>query len=350
MKVFFDKLFLSFLCFIMIGLQNQNSQSIPFILIGLGISLLFDLITEQPIKIGLAFLLLFLFYGLMNSWLVVPFFLYLVVQLLPKHKYLACIGLCFSFNYFVGILNGVALYLALTTSLHTDFQLKQSALFNKLNASLLNIKKSKNQLENERLKNIETATLSERNRIAHQLHDSIGHVVSSSIIQVEAIKATTTDEHSKNLLQTLSTVLQNGMTDIRETLHQLYDDSFPLESKFHECFDDLAPIVKIHYSVDTPLSVQQKIDVYSILKEMATNFKKHSNGNTIRISFIEQTHVYSLSYFDNGTSFLSSVPHGIGLASMKDYVANHHGTFTMNTKNGFTIHLTLPKQQKGDKS
>lgn len=50
------------------------------------------------------------------------------------------------------------------------------------------MQKYNEQLRKDREKNVHIAILTERNRIAKELHDAIGHSLSSSILQVESLK------------------------------------------------------------------------------------------------------------------------------------------------------------------
>jgi signal transduction histidine kinase len=75
---------------------------------------------------------------------------------------------------------------------------------------------------------INLATLNERNRIARDIHDSVGHVISSAILQVGAIMATCADAALKPRLETVKGTLTQGMDSIRSSVHDLYDESVDL--------------------------------------------------------------------------------------------------------------------------
>src|SRR6056297_4116890 len=62
---------------------------------------------------------------------------------------------------------------------------------------------------------VNLATLNERNRIAREIHDSVGHVMSSAILQVGALMATATENGVKDNLLDLNETLSTGMTSIR---------------------------------------------------------------------------------------------------------------------------------------
>ena len=87
----------------------------------------------------------------------------------------------------------------------------------KLTEDNIYLKKYNEQLKIDKEKNIQIAILTERNRIARELHDSIGHGISSSILQVEALKIISNENAVISGLNTLQNTLSNGMEDIRKT-------------------------------------------------------------------------------------------------------------------------------------
>ena len=79
---------------------------------------------------------------------------------------------------------------------------------------------------------IQVATLNERNRIAREIHDSVGHLLSRSILQLGALKAVHRQEPELNAqLDTLKSTLSQAMDSIRESVHDLHEESIDLRSQ-----------------------------------------------------------------------------------------------------------------------
>ena len=76
---------------------------------------------------------------------------------------------------------------------------------------------------------IYAATLKERNRIAREIHDNVGHLLSRSILITGAAKAINTSETLSPVLDNLDHSLNQAMTSIRTSVHDLHDESLNLK-------------------------------------------------------------------------------------------------------------------------
>ena len=77
---------------------------------------------------------------------------------------------------------------------------------------------------------IHAATLSERNRIAREIHDNVGHMLTRSLLQVGALKVIAGDDSLDEPLTELQNTLNTAMTNVRTSVHDLHDDAIDLES------------------------------------------------------------------------------------------------------------------------
>ena len=73
------------------------------------------------------------------------------------------------------------------------------------------------------------ATLKERNRIAREIHDNVGHMLSRSILMVGALKTVNQDENLKVPMELLDQTLNEAMTNVRQSVHDLHDESVNLK-------------------------------------------------------------------------------------------------------------------------
>lgn len=205
----------------------------------------------------------------------------------------------------------------------------------------------KQRMEQDR--EIHLATLAERNRIAREIHDNVGHMLSRSILQLGAIltinKNETLDEPLSNLKDTLNT----AMTSIRESVHDLRDESLDLELMILNMTKEFPNLdVKLDYDMSNHASKDIKYCFLAILKEAMTNTIKHSNGNAMEITIREHPALYQLLVQDNGTSNSSQTDnintnHGMGLDNMRERVTALGGTIHITSDNGFRIFIIIQK-------
>lgn len=245
------------------------------------------------------------------------------------------------------LLSIIAVYLSYNTAQYYLLINKNKITRDSLIEDTLYLRKYTEQLEISKEKNIHIAVLTERNRIARELHDSIGHAISSAILQVEALKIILEKSTAIGDLNVLQDTLKNGMDDIRASIHNLYNKSLDLESRIYELGKDIPGInVKLNNRIGMDISHELKFDILSVVKESITNCAKHSNGNEIIIDLFNQPRFYSISIKDNGTLFnhnANILDKGIGLSSMQELADKYNGFFYYGFDKGFKIHLTLMK-------
>ncbi len=194
------------------------------------------------------------------------------------------------------------------------------------------------------------ATLKERNRIAREIHDNVGHMLTRSILQVGAIKTINTNEILSEPLDGLHDTLNTAMASIRSSVHDLHDESIDLLSAIKEITDSVDKFsVNIEYDMgyDIPRSI--KYCFISIIKEAVNNAIKHSNCTDMDILVQEHPAFYQLLIQDNGTDIKKSSAEGIGLTNMKDRVNSLNGNIKINTDHGFKILISIIKSNLAER-
>ena len=266
----------------------------------------------------------------------------LLVSLLPV------IRSFFTFNevatcFLVVFLLGVALLLS-----YRERQLSQTAsdlikLRDSDTEEKLSLQEKAQTLMDNQDAGIKIATLQERTRIAREIHDNVGHLLSRSILQVGAMLTVKKDDESLLLLKES---LDAAMQGIRSSVHDLRDDALDLETTAKQLLTDYTSYrTYFEYDIAPELPVPVTYCFLTIMKEALANITKHSNADTIRISMKEYTSLYSLSIADNGTNIhVSENNTGMGLENMQARVASLKGTIRFSTQNGFHIFVSIPKE------
>ena len=200
---------------------------------------------------------------------------------------------------------------------------------------------------------IHAATLSERNRIAREIHDHVGHMLSRSILQLGAILAINKDEKLAVPLRGLKDTLDTAMNNIRESVHDLKDESLDLEYMIKEIFGEYKSLnINFDYDMSQFLSKEIKYCFIAIVKEALTNTVKHSDSTKVSIVMREHPALYQVLIEDNGSGSMEAAAiirqnsgnAGIGIENMRDRIGAFGGNIRFSGENGFKIFITIPKE------
>ena len=223
--------------------------------------------------------------------------------------------------------------------------------------ALLLSEKNKALLEKQ-VYEIYAATLRERNRIAREIHDNVGHVLSRSILMTAACKTINKNEALDPLLGNLEESLNGAMNSIRSSVHDLHDDAVNLEDAIKGLVKDFTFCpVTLTYDMSRQVPREVKYSLISITKEGLSNVMRHSNADSVNILLREHPALYQLCIEDNGTlgskisdiqtdadsNKMETVSGGMGLSNIRDRVKALGGTVQITQEKGFRIFVTIPK-------
>ncbi len=194
------------------------------------------------------------------------------------------------------------------------------------------------------------ATLRERNRIAREIHDNVGHMLTRSLLQAGALMIINKDETLKQPLSDLRDTLNTAMTSIRESVHDLHDESVDLDSAIRESINSVGGRFQVSFDNDSEgeIPVRIRLCLLAVIKEGISNAVKHSKGSRISINIRQHPAFYQLTLEDNGSCTAKAESSGgIGLQNMRDRAEALGGRISFTpSPNGFKIFMTLPSGGK----
>lgn len=249
-------------------------------------------------------------------------------------------------NYSVFLLGGLSFYLAYENCERTRLK-KMLHTFrdNSVETEMTLKQRNRRILENQN-DQIYIATLKERNRIAREIHDNVGHMLSRSILQVGALLAVCKDETLNPHLETLKDTLDYAMNSIRNSVHDLHDESIDLKQALEGLTKDFT-FCQVFLDCDVSKLVPKDVKYcfLALTKEAMNNTMKHSNATKLSITIKEHPAFYQLLIEDNGTTThtISEDTSGIGLINMKERVNAIHGIIHISNEQGFRIFVSVPK-------
>lgn len=216
------------------------------------------------------------------------------------------------------------------------------------------------QLQQYALKIEDLAAVQERNRIAREIHDSLGHALTTLNVQLQtAVKLWSHDPtQAKPFLEQAHRLGTVAMKEVRQSVHALRADAeaeIPLEQAIADLVRDFCQGTGVEVSSQVELHrvlpAQMSKTIYRVIQESLTNICKHAQAHSVEVH-LRQTHDrVCLTIVDDGCGFRLQSPvnqisqtAGFGLHSMRERIAALDGTFHIDTKpgSGCCIRVELP--------
>ena len=198
------------------------------------------------------------------------------------------------------------------------------------------------------------ATVHERNRIAREIHDSVGHALTAQSIQLHNAIAFWQSDPSKayKFLIESRELVRTALKDIRHSVSTLRSD--PLQGKkidteiasLCQNFSSRTKVVpNFSLTLDRPLTEEIKLTIYRIVQEALTNIAKHSQSTEVNLKV--QTFPKRLHLFieDNGRGFNPEQnTTGFGLQGISERVVALNGNIKIDSSFGCgcTIAIDIP--------
>ncbi len=184
------------------------------------------------------------------------------------------------------------------------------------------------------------ATADERNRIARELHDSLGHELSALIMELEITKylLDKNADESKIRLQSTLEHARHTLSTVRNIVDALdVDDSFDI-LKLIETFTERTNIDISYEGLDlTTLHSNINETLYMTIKEALTNALKHSQPSQINIRIYKKNpDLIHFKIWNNGNQS-TSFQEGFGLTNMRRRIQQHNGELSFESKEIFSI-------------
>ncbi len=195
------------------------------------------------------------------------------------------------------------------------------------------------------------ATLEERNRIAREIHDSLGHSLTALNLQLETALKLWQSNPSKaqNFLARAKELGSKALQDVRQSVstmrsHPLHSESLEqaiavLNEDFYRS-TGVAPICQIDLAYTLPPEISTAF--YRIIQESLTNISKYADATQVTLELTTTKTSLYLIIQDNGRGFdLEQNRTGFGLQSMRDRTLAIGGEFNINSAPGSGCKITV---------
>jgi signal transduction histidine kinase len=199
------------------------------------------------------------------------------------------------------------------------------------------------------------AILQERNRIAREIHDGLGHTLAAQTIQINnALLFWQSDaDRSLTFLKQAKQLGAEAFVEVRKSVSMLRNpiQGQSLEVALNKLLSDFQHTTKIEInaslSATTALPMDVNTTLFRIVQESLTNISKHSQATKVTIK-LQQTEMIYLSIEDNGQGFNAQQnTTGFGLQGMRERAVALGGHMTIRSQpgQGCAISVILPLLQ-----
>ena len=199
----------------------------------------------------------------------------------------------------------------------------------------------------------------ERGRIAQDLHDGLGPLLSSLKLYAKVLGTATDNEKRKQLLDTTNEVIDESMMLIKEISNNLSPfvlDDFGLASAIQSFCKKITLTKEIEIKFDSNVFDQRfdsnvEIVLFRILKELVNNTIKHALAKRIEIFLLRTDKLLSLIYSDDGVGFdikrvLDNKTSGMGISNITNRINSINGRLMFDSLAGKGIQVKIEVELK----
>ncbi|MGD1896639.1 MAG: sensor histidine kinase [Phormidesmis sp.] len=195
----------------------------------------------------------------------------------------------------------------------------------------------------------------ERTRIAREIHDSLGHTLTTLDMQLEVSQAmyTQNSQSSFQALNQAKRLSEQSLQEIRKAVSTMRHSRFNLSEAIADLIHQIEQThsqrshsLKINSAINLPhLPLQTSRQIFLIVKEALTNVQKHSQASVVTLWSENRPENIVIGISDNGIGFQSGiVPKGFGIKGMNERVQLLGGQLEIHSTvgKGTILQFTIP--------
>ncbi len=197
----------------------------------------------------------------------------------------------------------------------------------------------------------ELYTLQERNRISREIHDSVGHSLSTIIIQLGAISKLS-EENNPQISQMSSQLREfavKGLQEVRTVVHDLKPEQLT-KQQLTVALEEFIYETKQHSGVEFvfrqnkptfQLTKEQELTIFRGVQEATTNAIRHGKATKITLLMMYSANELIVTIMDNGVGSSAISLEG-GLKALEERLHEQQAQLEIkNSEQGFTVQMKL---------
>jgi signal transduction histidine kinase len=225
---------------------------------------------------------------------------------------------------------------------------------------LAELQEAHRQLQEYALHAEEMAVVQERNRLAREMHDTLGHRLTVAAVQLEGAQrlCSADPERAQDMVGTVREEVREALAELRSAVATL---RAPIEADLHlrgslqrliAHFEDATGLM-VHQVLPEempPLPGAYRLAIYRTAQEALTNIQKHAQAKRVWLMLTTRDHAVTLLVGDDGQGVsLRKEQTGFGLRGMRERAAQLGGELHLEPRAGggtqVSFRLPLPAQE-----
>ena len=213
------------------------------------------------------------------------------------------------------------------------------------------LEEARRRLEATSRELVRAAEHAERNRIAHAIHDDVGHRLTGILMQLQAARrlSQSRPQQSEKMLDTAILTLTEAVESVRETVYDLRpraaSDSAALRricAEFRFCPVDLS----LDDEAYSGLGEAYREACLMTIRELLTNAARHSRASLLRIR-IDTGDYLKLFYEDDGIGS-HITREGLGISGIRSRIEGLNGSLAVSGHAGFVVRIAIPLEGRDE--
>ncbi len=214
-------------------------------------------------------------------------------------------------------------------------------------------------LRDKRELEVRLAVLEERSRIAREIHDNVGHLLTRAHLQAQAYQVVfAQDERVRSAFEAVGESLSEALDTVRTSVHDLHDDHIDLAAQIERIAAESGLSVRCRLEA-TVAPPQVAACLRAVTREALSNVARHADVRDVALTLAEHPGFWQLTIENDGVSDArrtagspAEARGGMGLVSLEERVQALGGTFragpigTGGLAGGWRVFASIPKRQE----
>lgn len=207
------------------------------------------------------------------------------------------------------------------------------------------------ELRDKRELEVRVAVLEERSRIAREIHDNVGHLLTRAHLQAQAYQVVfAKDEKAHAAFATLGESLTEALDTVRASVHDLHDEHIDLATQVERIATESG--LPVHCRLEATIAPPEVAAcLRAVAREALSNIARHAEARDVSLSLVEHPGFWQLTIENDGACTGGGTP-GLGLVSLEERVQALGGTFRAGPvggsaqPGGWRVFASIPKKRE----